>query len=125
MAFTYDLATNRGKVRFLVPDSDSTAPYLTDAEIDHCLSESGTVKAAAVMACNWLARRFAQRATFTADGLNVQNSQRAEAFAARAKELMCELQGGMSTVTVDRDDGYHEAAVEDSEYDRRIVYIEV
>jgi hypothetical protein len=125
MAFTYDLATNRGKVRFIVPDTDSTAPYLTDVEIDHCLNEAGTVKAAAVMACNWLARRFAQRATFTADGLTVQNSQRAEAFAARAKELMREMQGAMTAVTVDRDDGYHEAAVDDSEYEKRTVYIEV
>jgi hypothetical protein len=125
MAFTYDLETNRGRTRFLIPDTDSTAPYLTDAEIDHCLSESGTVKAAAVMACNWLARRFAQRATFTADGLTVQNSQRAETFAARAKELMREMQGGMSAVALERDDGYHEVAVDDSEYEKRTVYIEV
>jgi hypothetical protein len=38
---------------------------------------------------------------------------------------MRELQGGMTTVTVDRDDGYHEAAEDDSEYEKRTVYIEV
>jgi len=125
MAFSYDLTTDRGKIRFLIPDTDADASYLTDDEIDHCLSQSGTVKLAAVMACNWLARRFAQRVTFQADGLKLQNSQRAQVFAERAKELMQELQGSIGMVTMERDDGYHEAAEDDSEYEKRVVYIEV
>ena len=125
MAFTYDLSTDRGKVRFLIPDTDSASAFLTDEEIDHCLTQAGTVKLAAVMACNMLARRFAQRVTFEADGLKLQNTQRAQVFAERARDLMAELQGGMSTVSIERDDGYHEAADGDSEYEKRIVYIEV
>ena len=107
MAFTYDLSTDIGKVRLLIPDTDATAYYLEDAEITYLLEETGSnVKAAAVSACQWLARKFAQKATFRADGLEIDHSQRAKVFADRAKELQASLEGAMSTVTLDRVDGW-------------------
>lgn len=127
MSFTYDLDTALGQVRFLVPDNDSDAYDLEDAEIEYMLTQvGGNVKAAAVSACKWLARKYSKKATFSADGLSIQHSQRAAEFAARAKELEVELLGGISSVTIEREDGYSEAGVA-SEYQRqsKIVYIDL
>lgn len=126
MAFTYDLTTDIGKVRLLVPDNDATAYDLADAEIQYFLTETGAAeKAAAVMACKWLARKYSKKATFSADGLSVQYSARAAEFAARAGELEAELLGGMAAVTLDRQDGYHDEAGT-SEYQRQVkqIYID-
>ena len=124
MAFTYDLATARGKVRFLVPDNDSASYLLEDAEIDYLLGLVGSnVKAAAADCCDQLARRFALKPTFSADGLSVSNGERANTFAARAKELRA-TQGAVSSVTLNRSDGYSEEAT-DGEYESRTVYIRV
>ena len=125
MAFTYDLTTAIGKVRLLIPDNESTAYELEDAEITYFLTERGnSVKAAAADCCNQLARMYAQKATFTADGFNIQHSQRAEVFAKRAAELSADISGALSSVTLGREDGYSEAA-SDGEYTTNIVYIKV
>ena len=48
MAFTYSLSTNRGKVRLLIPDTNSEAYELEDEEVDYFLTVRGNnVKAAA------------------------------------------------------------------------------
>lgn len=125
MTFTYSLSTNRGKCRLLIPDNAATAYDLEDDEIDYFLSERGSnIKAAAADACQWLARKYAKLSTFSADGLSVQHSQRSDTYAARAKELLASLQGGISTVTIAREDGYSEAAG-DTEYDSRTIYIKL
>lgn len=41
MAFTYDLSTNRGKLRLRIGDTDSANQIFTDAEIDEFLSTEG------------------------------------------------------------------------------------
>lgn len=125
MAFTYDLTTNRGKVRFLIPDNDSAAYDLEDAEVDYCLTETGSnIIAAAVKACKQLSRKYAKRVSFSADGASFQMSQRAEVFAARARELELEMTGGFSTADLDREDGYSENATT-GDYPSRTVYIKV
>jgi len=125
MAFTYVLTTNRGKVRFLIPDNDSDNYDLEDAEVDYFLSQRGNnVKAAAVDACKWLARKYSKIADFSEGGLSYKASGRAEVFAKRAAELEKESQGSYSTVTLTREDGYSEEA-SDSEYESRTVYIKV
>lgn len=43
MAFTYDITTDRGKVRFGIGDTVSSVQMLSDAEVDHCLTTAGTV----------------------------------------------------------------------------------
>jgi len=41
MAFTYDLTTDRGKVRLLIQDTDETYEFYTDAEIDAFITLAG------------------------------------------------------------------------------------
>ena len=111
MTFTYDLDTAIGQVRLLVPDNDTDAYDLTDEEITYFLGQVGqSVQAAAVRACRWLARKYAKRASFTADGLTMRYSEQAQAFAVRAQELAAEAGGGLSSVEIDRQDGYAEQA---------------
>ena len=131
MAYTYDLGSSNAaslrisKVRLLIPDNDSTAYDLEDAEITYFLTETGNnVVAGAVKACNWLARKYAKKASFSADGLTMHYGERARLFAERARELETEVSGGMSAVTLSRSDGYSEAAT-DSDYESRIVYVKV
>ena len=50
MAFTYDLATDIGKVRLLISDSDATSFHFTDAEIQVFLDIGESVLAAACKA---------------------------------------------------------------------------
>lgn len=46
MAFTYDLATNIGKVRLKLADTNTAAYAFADAEIQAFLDEAGTVNLA-------------------------------------------------------------------------------
>jgi len=126
VAFTYSLDTARGKVRFLIPDTDLNNYELENDEIDYFLTRTGSVvNAAAVEACLWLARKYATKPSFTADGLTVQNAQRAQMYAERARELRDATLGGMTSVAIDREDGYSEAA-SSSEYEvaHKIIYID-
>lgn len=126
MAFTYDLTTNVGKVRFWVPDNTSTNYLLQDDEITYALGLVGNdILAAAADLCDQLARRFAQQATFSADGLSVQNGQRAQTFAERAAELRQRGQVSVSSLELNRPDGYEENATTTTtgEYGGRTVYV--
>jgi len=123
--FTYNLTDNIGKVRLLIPDNNADAYDLEDDEITYFLDQCGaSVAAAAVRACKWLARKYSKKATFSADGLSVQLGERAQMFAARAKELEAELLGGIASVELDRQDAYHDEATQ-TDYESRIVYIKV
>lgn len=125
MAFTYDLSTSVGKVRLLVPDNDSAAYDLQDDEISYFLTQAGaSVEGAAVKACKWLARKYSKKATFSADGLSMQHTARAQEFAKRAAELEMELFGGITAVTLDKQDAYHDEATQ-TDYESRTVYIKV
>ena len=125
MAFTYDLSTNRGKVRLLIPDTNSEAYELEDAEVDYFLTVRGNnVKAAAVDACRWLSRKYAQQANWTADGVQFSGATRAEQYARRAAELAAEMAGGIASLTLDRVDGYSEEADDtETEYKSTIIYV--
>jgi hypothetical protein len=131
MTYSYSLgaAGAPGKiaaVRLEIPDNISSAYDLEDAEIQYMLDAVGqSVPAAAIRCCKWLARKYAKMASFSADGLSVQNGQRAQTFADRAKELEAELSGGMQIADMIRDDGYHEVmGGQTGEYsDDRLIYI--
>jgi hypothetical protein len=125
MSFTYVLTTSIGKVRLLVPDNDSTAYDLEDDEIQYFLTQAGSsVNSAAVKACMWLARKYAKKASFSADGLSIQHGARARIFAERAKELQGDANGYMAAVTLEKQDGYSEKTGA-TEYERphKIIYI--
>lgn len=125
MAFTYDLTTNIGKVRLLIPDNDVDAYDLEDEEITYFLDQCGaSVNWTAIRACKWLARKYSKKATFSADGLSIQHGARAAEFAARAKELESELLGGIASVDLSRQDAYHDEATQ-TDYESRTVYIKV
>ena len=47
MAFTYDLTTDVGRVRFLIPDRDEHNAFFQDNEIEYALTLEGSVKRAA------------------------------------------------------------------------------
>jgi hypothetical protein len=123
MAFTYDLSTDRGEVRFLIPDTNEDSYELQDAEIDWFLTARGNnVNWAAVDACRWLARKYSQQANWSADGVQWSGATRAEQYAKRADELTAALSGGISSVTLTRSDGFSEEAT-DGEYPRKTIYI--
>ena len=57
MAFTYDVTTDRGKVRMLCTDTDSTSPVFDDSEIDACMALApANLFAAAALVCETWAR---------------------------------------------------------------------
>ena len=125
MAFTYDLTTDVGKVRLLIPDNVEADAELQDDELEYFLDQTGDhVKGAAVLACKTLARKYARQFSFRADGLQIDRSKRAEVFAKRAEELEAELSGSMSTVELNRTDGYEDEST-DTDYESRTIYIKV
>lgn len=125
MTYTYSLSTDIGKVRLLIPDNVEADAELTDEELQYFLDETGDhVKGAAVLACKTLARKYAKLFSFRADGLQIDRSKRAEVYAARAHELEAELSGSMSTVTLNRTDGYEDEAT-DTDYEIKTIYIKV
>jgi hypothetical protein len=128
MGFTYVLTEAVGQVRLLVPDKNADAYELEDDEIDFFLGQQGqNVTAAAVMACRWLARKFAQEPTFKADGLSISNGERARIFAERAEELAAQLQGGYSSVPLSREgtDSFSEAAQYGDYGTAKVIYVRI
>ncbi len=131
MAYSYDLSSSDAetvrisRVRLLIPDNVEATAELQDDEIVLFLGDRGNViKAAAADCCAWLARKYAQRASFQADGLRVDYSERARVYAERAKELRGDVAGGISSVGTKRADGFAEEAGDD-EYDSRTIYVKV
>lgn len=59
MAWTYDLATDTGKIRLRIQDTTSTAALFSDEEIAYFVSIEGAVDLAAAMAFETLAARTA------------------------------------------------------------------
>jgi hypothetical protein len=56
MAFTYDLSTNAGKVRMIVPDNQATSYVFEDDELEALLAlESANVRRAAALALETIA----------------------------------------------------------------------
>jgi len=102
MAFTYDIATDRGKVRFHLADySEDKGPRprknnFSDAEIDYLLAtQSGGINKSVAMGLDmlgneWLAYSLAEKEadlSYDAKGL-------ADRFFARAKQLWNTPDGG-------------------------------
>lgn len=89
MAFTYDLTTDTGKVRLLIPDSRSTDYMFEDAEIDAFLTmESGILRAAAaalevIASDNVMTLKVIRILDLQTDGAKVSAELRARARALR------------------------------------------
>lgn len=75
MAFTYDITTDRGRVRLNLGDTDSTAYTFEDAEIDQMLSDEGDVGAAtAALLRALLASRALRAKKFSMQGLSIDDT---------------------------------------------------
>lgn len=64
MAFTYDISTDRGKVRLGVGDTNEAHGIFTDDEIDEALSEGGSVEDAIVWLLKMLKGAMAARGDY-------------------------------------------------------------
>jgi len=77
-------------VRFLSGDSDIDEEYASDAEVNYCISSSGSANGAAVMVCDHIAAKFAREVDIKvgADGeFQIKMSQLSKQFTDRANEL--------------------------------------
>lgn len=85
MAFTYDISTDRGKVRRLIGDTNSADALFQDDEIDFFLDQAGSgIYQAAAYACEALAAEFGRKSDTTVEAVSVQYSQRATAYSRMA-----------------------------------------
>ena len=93
MAFTYIDPTNsnRDKVRFLIQDTDSTNPHMTDEEVNWLISEWADVYDAASAAADILAGSYAHKANYSKSvgdlTLSETFSTQSERFQALASTL--------------------------------------
>lgn|SRR3990167_516133 len=89
MAFTYDVSTDRGKVRFLVQDTtDTTArpALLQDAEVDFTLGVEANIYMAAALCADALASRFRGLSNKRVGGLSLTYDPKLwEGVAARLR----------------------------------------
>ena len=111
MTVTYDLTTLVGKVRFNCADNDITNAWLTDEEVQLCLSDSGNeIISAAVKACDHIVLKLALIPPFTADGLKIDTSALVKQYDNLSKKLATKLRGSLTTIPMDREDGFSEFA---------------
>jgi hypothetical protein len=98
MAFTYDLSTDRGKVRLIIQDSNATYPFYTDEEIDAFITIAGNMEgdsvfnAAAVALESWASNQVLILKVVTlldveVDGAKVAAEMRARAAVLRADAI--------------------------------------
>lgn len=102
MAFTYDISTNRGKVRLLVGDKTSSTALLQDDEVDFFLTTSGNnVYLAASLAADAIAAEFSRKADTTVESVSVKYSQRAEQYRKLSARMKAQASGaGISGANV-------------------------
>jgi hypothetical protein len=75
VAFTYSIATDRGKVRLNLTDTVPTGYVFEDDEIDYFLSSGGSVEAATAMGLRVLLADRARRARkFTLPGVTYDDT---------------------------------------------------
>lgn len=99
--FTYDVNTDRGKVRLLIFDYDEENPdvqIFTDVEIDAFLTlENSDIRLAAAQALDTIASREAliQKVIKTQDGFQTDGAKLAAELRARAKSLREQVEEGI------------------------------
>jgi hypothetical protein len=102
MAFTYDISTNRGKVRALITDVDSTDYVFEDAEVDAfiTLAPSNLFSAAALLCETWARSRSKLAASMRgADGSVTARYSMGSLLALAASLRSAALSGALVTDT--------------------------
>lgn len=92
MAFTYDISTDLGKVRWRVGDTEDAGHLLEDAEINAVLSDTANLDAAAVRCCEAILAKLGKRADRSVVGINTSRSQQFTQY----KDLLAELRARVS-----------------------------
>jgi hypothetical protein len=114
MAFTYDLAADRGKVRLKLSDTNPAGYGFEDAEIDALLTEGGTVTKAVILGLRVLLVDAARRAkAVSTGGVSYNDAGRVAGIQAALKLYGGELPD-VTVVSVGAqpyDSGYVEQAV--------------
>lgn len=90
MVWTYSgdpSSTDRDKVRFMIGDTDSQDPLLSDEEIMYLLDTKQSVQKAAQEACRAIIAKFAREVSYSLGPEKVEASDR----LAHYKELLNEL----------------------------------
>ena len=97
MAFTYAIATDRGKTRLKLADTDSTRYAFEDDEIDLFLSEGGSVTEAVILGLRCLLVDAARRhRAFSLPGVTYDDKGRVAAL----KEALAIYGADMPTAVV-------------------------
>ena len=105
MSFTYDLSTNRGKVRLLIQDTDETYEFYSDAEIDNFLTMAGGLEgdtvfnASAIALESWatsqvMILKVVKQLDVEVDGAAVSREMRMRAAALRADAITSSSDAG-------------------------------
>lgn len=88
MTATYDLSTDVGKIRLLIPDRDLTSPVFQDEELAAFIALEGDLRRAAALALETVAADDARTLRITSVlGLSVNGVAAAQAVLARAASL--------------------------------------
>lgn len=104
-------ASNLDAVRFMIGDTDSASPQLTNEEITYLLTEHGTVRAASVAACRGLAAKYSRFADQSTGSISISYSQISASYRTLVRDivagsLVAPYAGGISKrdmATVDAD----------------------
>lgn len=91
MTFTYNsssISTDLAKVRLLIGDTSTGDQLLQDEEINFFVDSEPSIYHAGAMACEAIAAEFSRKADKQVGDLKINASQKAEAYAKRAKKLM-------------------------------------
>lgn len=77
------------EVRFLIQDTDRTDPQVSDEEIAYVISQHGNASTCAVVICNVLATRFAQRSvdSKSVGDLQIQYADQSAMYRALATHI--------------------------------------
>lgn len=97
MAFTYDISTDRGKVRLQLGDTTDGSHVFEDDEIDYFLTVGGDVNGATAKGLRVLLTDRARRAkSFSMQGLTLDDSKGLQ----HLRELLSMYGGDLPTVQV-------------------------
>lgn len=115
MAFTYDISTDRGKVRFLLGDTNTNTSYLADSEIDYLLTKnSSNITAAAMDGALQLSMQFARTPDKKIGDLQLTYKSISSGFMviynslkAKSSSTCTAFAGGISSS--DKDDRYSDS----------------
>lgn len=100
MTWTYSspASGSRDKVRWLVGDTDSAAPLVTDEEIAYEVGASLSIYSAAAAVARAIAAKFARAVQTSVSSLSFSNQQKYEHYVKLAEEL--EARAGTQTAPV-------------------------